>query len=106
MSNSAPLGSPVSAEYDPMRTACWWVVSAHAGSWRIQWGCADELSAPWPTGDGSAPETRSHRKPSGYIAAGLKRSHVSLAELSDEQCCLVDFIYRRLWVSDRRCALA
>ncbi len=56
----------------------------------------------------SGSETRSHRKP----MAGLHRcgsqtlSHVSLAELSDEQCCLVDFIYRRLWVSDRRCALA
>jgi hypothetical protein len=24
-----PLGSSVSADYDPMRTASWWVVSAH-----------------------------------------------------------------------------
>ena len=58
-----------------------------------------------PTGRLSSRDPQSSEA-CGYIAAGLKRSHVSLAELSDEQCCLVDFIYRRLWVSDRRCALA
>jgi hypothetical protein len=36
-----------------------------------------------------------------YIAAGL----IGRAELSYEQCCLVGFVYRSLWLPDRRCAL-
>ena len=37
---------------------------------------------------------------------GSHHSHVvCCAELSDEQCRLVDFIRRRLWLSDRCCAL-
>ena len=44
VSTSALLGSPVSAEYDPMRTAAKWSVHEGAGG---SSGLPDELSAPW-----------------------------------------------------------
>jgi hypothetical protein len=40
---------------------CMW--SVPRGSRRIQWGCADELSAPWAGRSVQTPKTRRHRKP-------------------------------------------
>ena len=52
-----------------VRDRRWWL--RPRGSWRIQWGCADELSVPGPQ-VGSAPETRSHREP---LATSLRVSN-------------------------------
>ena len=77
------------------------------GSWRIQWGWAKNCRHPWPTGDGLIPRDPQTSEAFGYIAASSYHSHVGCrAELSDEQYRLVDFIYRLLWLSDQRCALA
>ena len=73
MSTSAPLGSPVSAEYDPMRTAAKWSVHEGAGEPN---GLRRRIVGSVSRQVGSDPETRSHREPmAGYIAAGLKHSH-------------------------------
>ena len=66
MSTSAPLGSPVSAEYDPMRTAAKWSVHEGAGESN---GLRRRIVGSVGRQVGSDPETRSHRKP----MAGLHR---------------------------------
>ena len=68
MSSSAPLGSPVSAEYDPMRTAAKWSVHEGAGGSN---GCAGDLPALRQAGSDPRPAVIGSLW-LGYIAAGLE----------------------------------
>ena len=78
------------------------VVSARVSSWWWSVLASSELA-----------DSMGLRRVVGAVAAGGRlRSRdpqtsglIGRAELWDEQCCLVDFIYRRLLLSRRRCAL-
>ena len=71
MSTSAPLGSPVSAEYDPMRTAASGWSAPRRGSWRIQWAAPTNCRLRWPTGRLRSKDPQTSEA-FGYIAAGLE----------------------------------